>query len=635
MGFGIRVPGIRISTRGVRIGPRFANVRVSARGVGVSAGPRIARIHVSNRGIGASFGLGPVRIGSHGVSVGGGLGPLFGSIGTRGISAGLGVGPIFGYARTGKKGSRRNSNASYAIPQKSIRATSPKLNELFEDYVVSVTNQNGAERNKDQMRWAGIQAAMLSISPLLAANQNHDPITLQLPDSLQLDQRAEEIAEREIRSEGVAVRDKAKKTEAVPEHYRIDAIRILRKREIFKPEHPASQYGWPIEEVPPFDFLKKYARKKLGKDKQTLEDFALQVAHQHKEWLEASSHYESLINDEIEDLVRENELLSEEHEAEKKRLEDAIVQRTLEIQGEQKKLLDVIRATFKLFEEGDVVVTTIVLQASFSDNGGTAAPVGIDGTDLLVLMSVPEPREVVWPERVELENFTSAAKKTEDEINAEFGTYVLAHAIATARETFAIADKIQRVRVIVLDEEIQGAAVMDRRALLKLTMNRNSDGDFALDDALATKVKQLTAFLSKWSEQVSKKSEEYTYELIKEWERKEHKTFSDSIAGLTQKLENNSSEFERWTGIPKSTRPLFIDLVDPNASGESDIEFSQNIEVDDFGVMDLHAEERTSIYFWIMVSLLVEVWDSEEIDENEIRTRAIELSLLLSNDFEG
>jgi len=485
------------------------------------------------------------------------------------------------------------------------------------------------------MRWAGIQAAMLSISPLLAANQKHDSIILQLPDSLQLDQRAKEIAEREIRSEGLAVRNKAKKTEAVPEHYRIDAIRVLRARGIFRPEHPASKYGWPIEEVPPFDFLKKYAKKNLGKEKRTIEDFTVLVAQQHEEWLGISSNYEVLLNDEIENLVRENKLLSEEYEDEKKRVEDAIAQRTLEIQEEQKKLLDVIRATFKLFGDGDVVVTTIVLQASFSDNGGTAAPVGIDGADLLVLMSVPEPREVVWPERVELENFTSAAQKTEDEINAEFGTYVLAHAIATARETFAIADKIQRVRVIVLDEEIQGAAVMDRRALLKLTMNRSSDADFSLDDALATKVNQLTAFLSKWSDQVLKKSEEYTYELIKEWERKEHKTFSDSIVGLTQKIENSSCEFERWTGIPVNTRPLFIDLVDPNASSESDIEFSQNIEVDDFGVMDLHAEERTSIYFWIMVSLLAEVWDSEEIDESEIRTRAIDLSLLLSNDFEG
>ena len=44
---------------GVGIGPSWARVRVSTRGVGMSAGPRIARMHVSNRGVGVSTGLGP------------------------------------------------------------------------------------------------------------------------------------------------------------------------------------------------------------------------------------------------------------------------------------------------------------------------------------------------------------------------------------------------------------------------------------------------------------------------------------------------------------------------------------------------------------------------------------------------
>lgn len=44
---------------GIGVGPKWARVRVSTRGVGVSAGPRIARAHVSNRGVGISTGAGP------------------------------------------------------------------------------------------------------------------------------------------------------------------------------------------------------------------------------------------------------------------------------------------------------------------------------------------------------------------------------------------------------------------------------------------------------------------------------------------------------------------------------------------------------------------------------------------------
>ncbi len=60
MGFRFKLaPGIRVSTRGVRIGPRVANVRVGRGGAGVSVGPRAARVHVGTRGVGVSSGVGP------------------------------------------------------------------------------------------------------------------------------------------------------------------------------------------------------------------------------------------------------------------------------------------------------------------------------------------------------------------------------------------------------------------------------------------------------------------------------------------------------------------------------------------------------------------------------------------------
>ena len=62
MGFGLRIPGVRVSTRGIRVGPKFANVKVGRGGVRASVGPRIARVSVGSRGITASTGLGPVHI---------------------------------------------------------------------------------------------------------------------------------------------------------------------------------------------------------------------------------------------------------------------------------------------------------------------------------------------------------------------------------------------------------------------------------------------------------------------------------------------------------------------------------------------------------------------------------------------
>ena len=69
---------------GIGVGPSWARVRVSTRGVGMSAGPRIARMHVGNRGMGVSTGLGPVSAWTgaryprlNRITVGGSSGPRY------------------------------------------------------------------------------------------------------------------------------------------------------------------------------------------------------------------------------------------------------------------------------------------------------------------------------------------------------------------------------------------------------------------------------------------------------------------------------------------------------------------------------------------------------------------------------
>lgn len=95
MGFGFGVPGFRISTRGVRVGPRIANVRVGRGGAGVSVGPRIARVSVGTGGVRVGSGVGPLYVSNRGagVSVGGGLGGI--GVSTRGLSGFVGPGPFW------------------------------------------------------------------------------------------------------------------------------------------------------------------------------------------------------------------------------------------------------------------------------------------------------------------------------------------------------------------------------------------------------------------------------------------------------------------------------------------------------------------------------------------------------------
>jgi hypothetical protein len=91
MAFGIRLPGIGISTRGVRVGPRIANVGVGRGGVRASVGPRIANVGVGRGGIRVGSGLGPLYVSNRGagISVGGVR------VSNRGVGASVGAGPFW------------------------------------------------------------------------------------------------------------------------------------------------------------------------------------------------------------------------------------------------------------------------------------------------------------------------------------------------------------------------------------------------------------------------------------------------------------------------------------------------------------------------------------------------------------
>jgi len=164
MGFGLGLPGLRISTRGVRVGPRFASVRVGRGGVGASVGPRIARVSVGRGGLTVGSGLGPLSMSNRGVgvSVGAGLGGV--QVGTQGLSGFVGPGPFWLSARVGGGGSGpAGSHGGHGAsqPNGTNRAASGALPRSLQDlgadyasYRKQLEDAGAKRRNRFEMRTA-------------------------------------------------------------------------------------------------------------------------------------------------------------------------------------------------------------------------------------------------------------------------------------------------------------------------------------------------------------------------------------------------------------------------------------------------------------------------------------------------
>ena len=169
MGFGIRVPGVRVSTRGVRVGIGRASVGVSTRG-SFSASVGGGRVSAGRSGVSGSVGVGPVRVGSRGVSVSGGVGPVFGSVSTRAVSAGVGLGPVwangriktrnFNRSRTQNSGLGRLQNNERSFPARGVDISS-QLDDLDK-----VGDLGQSRRSSEQIAIDAVNAICLLIHPL-------------------------------------------------------------------------------------------------------------------------------------------------------------------------------------------------------------------------------------------------------------------------------------------------------------------------------------------------------------------------------------------------------------------------------------------------------------------------------------
>jgi hypothetical protein len=143
--------------------------------------------------------------------------------------------------------------------------------------------------------------------------------------------------------------------------------------------------------------------------------------------------------------------------------------------------------------EPDTVLGT--LAEAFEDNEAAAAPLGVDGDEVSVVVLAP-PESIVperLPSRTDSGNL-SLRKLPKGERSALYTLTVAGHAIVTVKEALAVAPGIQRVRRIVLRDagrDAYGRPKMD--CVLAGTWKREALGGVAWATADATTVLQDTA----------------------------------------------------------------------------------------------------------------------------------------------
>jgi len=638
MGFGIRVPGVRISTRGVRVGPRMANVRVSYRGrVSASAGPRIARVSVSGRGVRVGTGVGPLgaSVGRGGLRVSGGIGPAFGSVGQGGVRVGVGAGPLWISTEGGRSRGRSMARTSAAGGGGRIR-----MSDSYAQYRQDLASRGGMRRNRDELRMAGINAAFSSAVPLLAPLQQFIRPTLPIPSQSDLKRWATHWAQQVLSSQ-----DRYKPSSIVvptppTDDELLEAATDQISREGTKrPDHPCLQHGFFAEGIPSRQQVEKWAKKRvrsetgLGKrlfrggqvkfEVETLvNDSMKQFESEHQTWIEQIKKFDFKVN-EMSNLLRESaQKLREELQLKKNAEEDDVLKIATLRGDEQAAVRQIIEDTYKLYEQGDPTITTIVLQAAFSDNEGSAAPIGIDQKDLLIVMTAPPANDVIWPESFDAHQYITAKKKTKDARETEYSVFLMCHTLATAKEAFTVATKIQRIKILVLDEKDNDKDPFKRPLLAALQIDRVKAATIPNGIKASPAIAAGVEAMSSWDNALQS-GNPYAIVQWAEWfESVGCKPYFDFHQTGLDLLLPFGECFWSWNDQPRSKRPKFMDFTEPATNTSDEVQVVEDLSADDLEVLDLSAEEMNTHDFWMLCALLAENWDADEVNLPALKEQA-------------
>jgi hypothetical protein len=523
LGFGIRLPGLRISTRGVRVGPRMANVRVGRGGVRASVGPSFARVSAGSRGVTVGSRIGPVGVSNRGVRVGGGIGPVRASVGTGRASAGLGLGPF--WLGTGGRKRRHRTPASKirSGPRTSeVRnlygdsRARPNLASSYGDYRADLAASGVQRRNKFEIHDAAMQAWLMDMAPLVALARPYP-----------------------------------------------------------KAQKPA------IPALPDENEIRKSAKAEL-RDTDSL------------------SWWPPTRNEAVRDRVAEirGDL----------RFENAVLKALVE-------------EAFTRFDNLDPAMNLIVLQASFADNAGTAAPIDLDGDHLLVLMSYPSVEDAIWPEvGVFNDDRFTVKKRTKKQTVERYQRNLMCHTAATAKEAFCVQPHLGTVSVVVVPE-LPGT----RLATLPVTLGAK----FEREETLRAATLSDTSWVQTWDS------------CLQTWDSPDNNAAWESRAGAAGGAV--SSFLAHSSGILKTANDTINELDDTwmfriaNKAGFKSIGvLGDLVPADDLdaaggnasteGVaspIDTPAHSPEAVYdclFWTEALEMAEAWINEQTNSGDSRT---------------
>jgi hypothetical protein len=644
MGFGIRVPGVRISTRGVRVGPRFASVGVSSRGrVSGSVGPRIARVSASPRGVRVGTGLGPIGVsaGRGGIRVGGGVGPVFGSVGKGGVAAGIGIGPI--WAATGLGGAKHMAKTS----KETSSTRRMGMSAQYEKYRNEITKSGATRRSQDEMRIAGINAFLASTRYMSAPLQEFIVPAPMAFDTHELEIWARERAIQFLIDSGQLLERPTEIPEISTRETVVESVmQSLREQGISEPKHPYLQFGIQENRAPTRAELMKWCslerqkstsvffqvlrRKAFNQSVSDLcRDFEGKIPILIDEWKIETAEFQKKLDALIKERIDKRNSIRLKIIAETDSSNKLIHDASMNIRTQQEEALKLVASVHKLYSAGDSTITTLVLQALMSDNEGSAAPIGLDDGDLLVVMTAPPASEVIWPEQIVQNTRISATKKSKADINTDYYMFLLSHAVASAREAIVASKKIENVRVLILDEKDEDQNFFDRRLVAVLNASRTQLEKLTDITLTQTWVKNCHRAVNQWQGALQSRNVDRILAEVDHFERSSILEVKNFLLKMVSVLEIFVNDFGSYIELTQNKRPRLIDLTDSSVNTSDEIQVTISNDVDSIKTLDVGVSMVKFPDFWILCGLIAEHWTDDEVDIDEFKMLASQICLPL------
>lgn len=412
MGFGIKlVPGVRVrmSSRGIRVGvgPRWARAHVGSHGVGVSVGPKATRAYVGSSGAFVSSGVGPIQLGPGGPRIAVNVGPLKAVLGKRPTTM-LAAGPFWLSHSSNLDHGKNSAPKSPSQGEGALLGRSrvqPDMKFHYAAYLDSLSNDGVRRRGTMEMFVAHVHSSLLDFAPVVALVERYSAPTRPVVPPVPREPELRKAAAAHLHRQGVF------NEEAAYSHLQTEAAFKNAARDRLKARG------------------KRYRAFQLGGRRNVRDEAATLAAAAKAARAAARAAWSSRV-DLATQTVRKDIAAKREH------------------------MIGRVEKSFRRFLALDPMVNLLVMQAAFADNGGTAAPISLDGSALFVLMSFPEPAQSIWPEKTARTPRGSASVKRRSQIDVEeaYTQHVLLHTLATVKEAFATQPRIETVRIVVVIE---------------------------------------------------------------------------------------------------------------------------------------------------------------------------------------